>query len=175
MKPQNDKVIRVQDKVLRFTVLETNSYIEKVEQQINRSSFDKLDTDPSSKFKDKLNNWLEKWSYIITNEWKEFIRSDNCNAGKMYGLVKTHKVDNPVRVITSGCNTVVEKLSILVQKSLYPLADGLNSKIKDTNNMLEIIDNINKSMLSKNCVLVSFDMMNMFPNIDNKSVLLSVK
>ena len=93
----------------------------------------------------------------------------------MYGLVKTHKVDNPVRVITSGCNTVVEKLSILVQKSLYPLADGLNSKIKDTNNMLEIIDNINKSMLSKNCVLVSFDMMNMFPNIDNKSVLLSVK
>ena len=113
MKPQNDKVIRVQDKVLRFTVLETNSYIEKVEQQINRSSFDKLDTDPSPKFKDKLNNWLEKWSYIITNEWKEFIRSDNCNAGKMYGLVKTHKVDNPVRVITSGCNTVVEKLSIL--------------------------------------------------------------
>ena len=114
MKPQNDKVIRVQDKVLRFTVLETNSYIEKVEQQINRSSFDKLDTDPSSKFKDKLNNWLEKWSYIITNEWKEFIRSDKCNAGKMYGMVKTHKVDNPVRVITSGCNTVVEKLSILV-------------------------------------------------------------
>ena len=175
MKSWNDKVIRVQDKVLRFAVLEANSCIEKVEQQINRSPFDKRDTDPSPKFKDKLNNWLEKWSYIITNEWKEFIRSDNCNAGKMYGMVKTHKVDNPVRVITSGCNTVVEKLSILVQKSLYPLADGLNSKIKDTNNMLEIIDNINKSMLSKNCVLVSFDMMNMFPNIDNKSVLLSVK
>ena len=145
MKSWNDKVIRVQDKGSRFAVLETNSYIEKVEQQINRSSFDKLDTDPSPKFKDKLNNWLEKWSYIITNEWKEFIRPDNCNAGKIYGMVKTHKVDNPVRVITSGCNTVVEKLSILVQKSLYPLADGLNSKIKDTNNMLEIIDNINKS------------------------------
>ena len=41
--------------------------------------------------------------------------------------------------------------------------------------MLEIIDNINKSMLSKNCVLVSFDVKNMFPNIDNKSGLLSVK
>ena len=175
MKSWDDKVIRVQDKGSRFVVLDTNSYIEKVEHQINRSSFDKLDADPSPKFKEKVNNWLEKWSDIITNEWKEFIRPDNCNAGKMYGMVKTHKADNPVRVITSGCNTVVEKLSILVEKTLYPLADRLNSKRKDTNNMLEITDDINKSMLSENCVSVSFDMVNMFPNIDNKSGLLSVK
>ena len=53
-------------------------------------------------------------------------------------MVKRHKTDNPVR-LTSGCNTVVEKLSILVEKALYPLADRLNSKIKDTNNMLGII------------------------------------
>ena len=80
-----------------------------------------------------------------------------------------------MRVITSGCNTVVEKLSILIEKTLYPLADGLNSKIKDTSNMLETIDNINKSMMSDNFVLVSFDVVNMFPNIDNKSDLLGVK
>ena len=41
--------------------------------------------------------------------------------------------------------------------------------------MLEIIDNINKSMLSENCVFVSFDVVNMFPNFDNKSGILSVK
>ena len=92
----------------------------------------------------------------------------------MYGMVKTHKANNPVCVITSGCNTVVEKLSILVEKT-YLLADRLNSKIKDTDNMLEIIDDVNKSVLSENCVLVSFDVVNMFPNIDNKSGLLSVK
>ena len=68
----------------------------------------------------------------------------------MYGMVKTHTVNNPVRAITSGCNTVVEKLSVLVEKTYYPLAHGLNSKIKDSNNMLEIIHNINKSMLSEN-------------------------
>ena len=33
--------------------------------------------------------------------------------------------------------------------------------------MLEIIDGMNKFMLSENCVLVSFDVVNMFPNIDN--------
>ena len=71
-----------------------------------------------------------------------------------------------MRLLTSGCNTVVEKPSILVGKTLYLLADGLNSKIKDTNDVLEIIDN---------CLLVSFDVVNMFPNIDNNSGLLSVK
>ena len=90
-------------------------------------------------------------------------------------MVKTHKADNAVRVITSGCNTVVEKLSILVEKTLYPLADRPNSKIKDTNNMLEIIDDMNKFMLSENCILVSFDVVNMSPNTDHKSGLLSVK
>ena len=92
MKSWDDKIIRVQDKGSRFDVLDTNSYIEKVD----RCSFDKLDADSSPKFKEKADNWLEKWSDILINEWKEFIRPDNSNAGKMYGMVKTHKPDNPV-------------------------------------------------------------------------------
>ena len=67
----------------------------------------------------------------------------------MYGMVKTHKADNPVRIITSGWTTVVEKLSTLVEKTLYSLADRLNSKIKDTNNMLGIIDDISMSVFLK--------------------------
>ena len=87
----------------------------------------------------------------------------------MYGIVKTHKIDNPVCVITSGCNTAVENLSILVEKILYPIADKLPSKIKDANDMLDIIDSINESVLADNYVLVNFDVVNMLPNIDNKS------
>ena len=90
-------------------------------------------------------------------------------------MVKTHKKDNPVRVITSGCYTAVKKLSILVEKTLYAIADNLQSKIKDTNNMLEIIDQLNEFVLTDNFVLVSFDVVNMFPNIDNRSGLESVK
>ena len=93
----------------------------------------------------------------------------------MYGMVKTHKADNPVCVITSHCNTVVEKLSKLVEKTLYPLADRLDSKIKNINNMLEIIGDLNTSILSENCILVSFDVVNIFLSIDNKSGLLGVK
>ena len=41
--------------------------------------------------------------------------------------------------------------------------------------MLEIIDVLNKSVLSENCVLVSFDVVSIIPNIDNKSGFISVK
>ena len=51
----------------------------------------------------------------------------------MYGL--THKVDNPVRIITSGCNTAVENLSIFAEKVLYSEVKKIPSRIKDTNYM----------------------------------------
>ena len=115
IKSWDDKVIRVQDKGSHFVVLNTCDYVENVEHQINRSSFSRLDEDPSPEFKQKVNNWLDKWAGKITEEWKKFITPSNSSTGKMYGMVKTHKKDNPVRVITSGCNTAVElkKLYIL--------------------------------------------------------------
>ena len=63
----------------------------------------------------------------------------------MYGNIETHKTDNPARVITNGCNTAVEHLSIFVEKVLYGIASELPSRIKDTNHMLDIIDNLNNS------------------------------
>ena len=87
----------------------------------------------------------------------------------MYGMVKNHKIYSPLCVITVGSNNSVENLSILVEKILSPIANRLPSKIKDTNDMLNIIDSINESILANNYVLVSFDVVNMFPDIDNKS------
>ena len=45
--------------------------------------------------------------------------------GKMYGNIKTHKIGNPTRVITSGCNTAIENLSIFVENVLYDIASEL--------------------------------------------------
>ena len=56
----------------------------------------------------------------------------HANPGKMYGLVKTHKVDNPVRVTTSGCGTAIENLSIFVEECLYSEVLEIDSKVKDT-------------------------------------------
>ena len=93
----------------------------------------------------------------------------------MYGNIKIRKTDNPARVITSGCNTQLENLSIFVEKVLYGIASELPSRRKDTNHMLDIIDDLNNSKLYPESVLVSFDIINMFPGIDNKMEISSVK
>ena len=93
----------------------------------------------------------------------------------MYRLEKTHKVNNSVRVITSSCNTAIKNLSIYIEHVLSELSQSKPFRIKDSNHLLDIIDNINNMFLLENAILVSFDTVNMFPNIDNKSGVDDVK
>ena len=73
----------------------------------------------------------------------------------MYGLTKTHKADNPVRVITSGCGTAVESLSIFVEKCLFPEVLKIGSRVQDTSQILNFIGFLNDSnILTENCTQV---------------------
>ena len=112
---------------------------------------------------------------ILDEKWKSYIQTECSTSGKMYGLKKTNKNNNPAQIITSDCNTAVESLSIFVEKVLHDIASNLPSRIKDTGHMLDIIDEINNFNLPTNSVLVGFDIVNMFPSIDNKSGLKSVQ
>ena len=67
----------------------------------------------SKKLTTRLKNALLK-----DNSWKSFISCNLPSTGKMHGLDKTHKINNAVTVITSDCNTAVEKLSTFLEKIL---------------------------------------------------------
>ena len=120
---------------------------------------------------------MEKWynNISISEKWKKFMTLKDSTPGKMYGNVKTHEIGNPTRDITSACNTAIENLSIFVENVIYDFASELLSRIKDINHMLDISDNLNSLYLSLDSILASFDIINMFPNIDNNLGLSSVK
>ena len=171
------QTIRIQDKGLRFVILDNLDYEEKVQHQINRSSFEKISENPNKIYEKRVNTWIEKWynNKSISEKWKKFRAVKDSTPGKMYGNIKTHKIGNPTKAITSGCNTTIENLSIFVENVLYDIASELPLRIKDTNHMLDIIDYLNSLDLPLNSILVSFDIINMFPNIDNNLGLSSVK
>ena len=56
---------------------------------------------------------------VKDNSSKEFILYDSPRANKINGLVKSHRVTNPVRIMTSGCNAAVENFPIFVEKALF--------------------------------------------------------
>ena len=100
---------------------------------------------------------------------------DSSSAGKIYGLAKTHELNNFVRIIASDCHATVKTLSIFLEEVLCKKLEEIPSRIKDSSHMLDIIDNLNDSDLPKNSALVSFDVVNMFPSIDNESGIKAVK
>ena len=167
----------MQDKGSRFVALSNNDYESKEQHQIEQSSFKETGIDYSKNFEQKVNSWISKRisKGVIDNNWKRLVSPTNSTPGKMYGLVKTDKVNNSVRVITSRCNAAIESLSIYIEHVLFELSESMPSRIKDSNHLLDIIDNMNSMFLPANAILVSFDIVNMFPNIDNKSGLDAVK
>ena len=86
-----------------------------------------------------------------------------------YPLIKTHKPDNPARVITFGCGTPTENLSLFVETYCKLTLENIPCRVQDTRHMLDIIDKLNGEGIQDNDLLVSFDIINMFPSIDNET------
>ena len=168
----------MQDKGSRFVVIDNQDYIEKIEYQLGRSSFEELDHYLSKLFSEKVNLWIQKLTEnkVLDKSWSKFIEPSFVAPGKMYCLVKTHKENNPVRVITSGCGIAVENLSIFIEKFLFPEVLEIESRVQVRSEMLNFIDFLNDSnILTENCMLVNFAIVNMFPSINNESGLQAVK
>ena len=166
----SDLIIRQQDKGNRFIIVDKETDIRKANEQIERSSFQVLDHDPTRDHIEQVRQWTEKWvgRNEVDKNWKEFIINEDAQPGKNTPLYKTHKPNTPVRVSTTGCNTAIENLSRFLEVHSAPLATQMPSRIKDTGHLLELIDDINLNELPEGTILVSFDVVNMFPNIDNE-------
>ena len=50
----------IQDKVLRFFILDNDDYIEKIDYQLRKSSLSELNHDPSNDFEINVIMWIEK-------------------------------------------------------------------------------------------------------------------
>ena len=170
-------VMRLQDKGNRFIIVDKDTDKAKAKEQISRSSFIHLDEDPTESHIAKVREWANKWfsKGEISKQWKDYIINEKAKPGKNATLYKTHKQNNPVRLLTTGCNTAIENLSRFIEKLCAPLVVTIPTRIKDTSHLLEIIDQLNTSNLPENTTLVSFDIINMFPSIDNTKGMAAVK
>ena len=162
-------ITRLQDKGNRIVIVDKETDTNKVNEQIDRSSFKRINFDPTNKHIDKVEKWANKWLIRkqITSDWKDYIINRNATPGTNSALYKTHKAGTPVRLLTSGCNTAIERLSTFVETVCAPIADKIETRIKDTGHLLDIIDVINANGLPLNPILFTLDIVNMFPSIDN--------
>ena len=84
-----------------------------------------------------------------------------------FGNVKTQKRDNPLRLITSCCGTAIKRLSAFTEFYLNPPSQTLLSFIKDSTDLINKIQALNaKGPFPVASLLISWDVVSMFPNMD---------
>ena len=99
-------------------VLNKEEYITKIKEQLdNPLHYEKLQQDPTINHLDKIKTWTSKWLRRgqITKDIVEWVINEQARPGVAFGNVKTHKPNNPVRLITSCCGTAIENFSQLSQ------------------------------------------------------------
>jgi len=118
-----------------------------------------------------VEQWCSKWLQRseISPQIASWIVNRKANPGVAFGNIKTHKKDNPLRLITSCCGTAIENLSAFTEFYLQPLARKQPSFIKDTIDLLNRIQKLNEQgPFPEGALLVSWDVVSTFPNIDNE-------
>ena len=103
----------------------------------------------------------------ITQPLLDYIINTDAKPGKNYGLIKTRK---PIRLVTSGNGTAVENLSLFTEYFLHPCVKKEPQILIDTTALLKKVEDIDRrfSPFPAGTLLVSWDVMSMYPGIDNK-------
>ena len=120
-----------------------------------------------------ISNWCDRWSSepLLTAKIMEWVTPDATKKpGKFYLNYKKHKPEKnfPGRLITSGCGSFTENLSLLTALELKKRAHQLPYVIQDTNALLCKLDEINTSKIlhtGNKIIHASFDVISMFPNM----------
>ena len=91
-----------------------------------------------------MKDWTNKWisRNEISKEWAKYIVNVNAVPGKNSALYQTHKPSNPVRLLATGCNTAIENLSRFIEVVCAPLTNNIETRIRDTSHLLDIIDKL---------------------------------
>ena len=162
------------DKGAGVAILNSNDYYEKLEKIVNdKTKFKKIiinDKKPTNhpvfKKYSSVKNYISK--YIIKNdENKNLIEKIGASPGKLYGLVKVHKPNNPLRPVCSMVNTPEYELAKYLDNLIKPFIPN-KYMLYSSQSFLSKLGEFNISPGDK---MVSFDVESLFTNVPLKETI----
>lgn len=144
----------------------------------NTELFEELRSDPTSYLELKHNRLIKllfdtenSSNQFITVSQKKFLTNYTSIPPRIYGQIKIHKENKPIRPIVSTIKSVAYNLSrflaTILRKSFKPKYSIKNSK--------EFVKNVIKIKIPENYKYVSFDVVNCFTNISTEIALNIIK
>lgn len=171
LRENDDLLILDSDKGAVTVIMEKTEYENKIQSILDSKDFKKIHRDPTSTIQNTCNKLVSRLcdkGYITQQHAKE-MKTYNSVCPRIYGNPKVHKTNNPLRPIISSTNSPMSKLSKLIADILKSAYDTNNEYyIKDT---FDFAHQINNFQLPNNHKLASFDVVNLFGNLEKNKIM----
>ena len=170
-------IIKGADKVSAVVVWEREDYLKEASKQLeDKDVYEEVQNDPSTLI-NIIVRALEKIRMrgeLSNNTLKYFLVKDPKFA-RFYLLPKIHKrLHNfPGRPVTSNCGLYTGNMSLFLDHYLQPIAQKVNSVIKDTNNFSRKIKSFGQ--LPEGAILCTTDVIALYTNIPHEEGLVSYR
>ena len=168
LKKDTNLIITRPDKGRGVVLLNKTDYDDKIFTILNDiSKFKKLSIDTSThilKLEDKLNRILRNIKSNIGDTIYNNIYASGSRPGKLYGLPKVHKDNNPLRPIISSIGTFNYNLA----KFLVPLIAPVTKNEYTVENSTDFVNQITSLQFSEPVVMASIDVESLFTNVPLK-------
>ena len=142
LKNRTDVVIRQADKGGAFVVWRTDLYIAEANRQLaDHRFYEKIPSDATQSSQEEVKSFIE--TAIGKNQLPPSATNlivEHPRTSKFYLLPKIHKPGNPGRPIVSACSCPTELLALYLDHVTAPFVRSLDSYVKDTTHMLNILD-----------------------------------
>uniref|UniRef100_A0A8C5P9M3 Reverse transcriptase domain-containing protein n=1 Tax=Leptobrachium leishanense TaxID=445787 RepID=A0A8C5P9M3_9ANUR len=160
-------IIKPADKGSGIVILSKEKYDEEVLKILNdKSTYEKLKCDPIKEIKENMNILLQEGidKNILNEQEYKYLMMKYAKTPHIYILPKIHKhpTNPPGRPIVAGIDSITSHLSEYVDLFLQPIVREIPSHLKDTLDMLKLINNLK---LENNDILVTCDVNALYSNI----------
>lgn len=109
----------------------------------------------------QLVNILKMNKTIKPENIYQFI-DNNCFVAQLYGLIKVHKKDSPMRPIVAACSAPGFKLAKLITSMLSSIFHEKGYHARDST---DFVQQVNGQHIEQNECMISFDVISMFTNL----------
>ena len=159
LKNNSDIIIRKADKSTMYVILNRTEYISKINSILaDRTKFKPIVKDPTIRLKQSANKLISTLNAVKNSHQINKIIGD-FTPGYIYGNVKTHKPNNPLRPIISQCPTPTYKLAKTLNKIITPYIPNQYS-LQSTNDFIDLIHSNNSQG-----IIASLDVESLFTNV----------
>ena len=107
------------------------------------STYCEVQRNPTNALQTKVNNELMilKRTSLISEEEYKFLRSTTSSIPRFYPLIKTHKINNPIRPLISFIDSPTYKLAKFLSRIFLPITSKSDIKLKNTTDIKNILEN----------------------------------